>query len=52
MSRFKSEAGIGEKKLLDNASIYLSILREQSPEYVNGINGISESSNIDIQHIA
>ena len=52
LSRFESEAGIGEKKLLDNASIYLSILREQSPEYVNGMNGIAESSNIDIQQIA
>ena len=52
LSRFESEAGIGEQKLIDNASICLSILREQSPEFVNGINGIAESSNIDIQQIA
>ncbi len=32
--------------------IYLNILREQSPEYVNGMNGIAESSNLELLEIA
>ena len=52
LDRFETEAGIEHKKLLENAGIYLAILREQSPEYVNGINGIAESSNTDIVKIA
>ena len=52
MNRFETEAGLGSKELLNNAKTYLSILREQSPEYVNGINGIAEGSNIDIIGIA
>ena len=52
LNRFEIEAGIGKKELLDNTGIYLAILREQSPEYVNGINGISESSNLNIIEIA
>ena len=52
LNRFETEAGIGKKELIDNAGIYLDILREQSPEYVNGINGISESSNLDLSEIA
>ena len=52
LSRFETEAGITNNKLLDNAKLYLAALREQSPEYVNGINGIAESSNIDILNIA
>ena len=52
LSRFENEAGIDNKKLLDNARIYLAILPEQNPEYVNGINGISEGSNVDIVKIA
>ena len=52
LNRFEMEAGISKKELIDNAGIYLAILREQSPEYVNGINGISEGSNTDILKIA
>ena len=52
LNRFETEAGIGNAKLLDNARIYLSVLREHSPEYVNGINGIAEGSNTDIVTIA
>ena len=52
LNRFETEAGMGKKELIDNAGIYLDILREQSPEYVNGINGISESSNLDLCEIA
>jgi len=37
LNRFESEAGISKDKLIDNAGIYLAVLREQSPEYVNGI---------------
>jgi len=52
LNRFELEAGISKNKLIDNAGIYLAILREQSPEYVNGINGISKSSNLDLIEIA
>ena len=52
LNRFETEAGIGKKQLIDNAGIYLDILREQSPEYVNGINGISEGSNLDLLEVA
>jgi len=52
LNRFEEEAGIIKDELIHNARIYLSVLREQSPEYVNGINGISESSDIDILEIA
>ena len=50
--RFQSEAGIGMNQLLENAGEYLTILNEQSPEYVNGIKGIAKSSNIDILKIS
>ena len=52
LNRFETEAGISKNELIDNARIYLAVLREQNPEYVNGINGISESSNLDILEIA
>ncbi len=52
LNRFEAEAGIVKDELIDNAGIYLPILREQSPEYVNGINGIAESSDIDLLEIA
>ena len=52
INRFHKEAGIDKKDLLCNTAIYLNILREQSSEYVNGINGISEGSNLDILEIA
>ncbi len=52
LSRFKTEAGIDKKELITNAGIYLTILREQSPEYVNAINGISKSSNFNLLEIA
>jgi len=52
LNRFELGAGISKNKLIDNAGIYLAILREQSPEYVNGINGISKSSNINLIEIA
>ena len=52
LNRFELEAGISKDKLIDNAGIYLAVLREQSPEYVNGINGISKSSNLDLIEIA
>ena len=51
-NRFEKEAGIDKNELIDNARIYLSVLREQNPEYVNGINGISESSSLDLYEIA
>ena len=51
LNRFKTEAGIDKKDLITNAGIYLTILREQSPEYVNAINGISKSSNFQILKI-
>ena len=52
LNRFEAETGIIKDELIRNAEIYLTILREQSPEYLNGINGISESSDIDILEIA
>ena len=52
LNRFETEAGIGKKELIDNAKIYFAILREQNPEYVNGINGISESSKLNLFEIA
>jgi len=52
LSRFEAEAGIIKDELLYNAAIYLPILREQNPEYVNGINGVSESSGVDLIEIA
>ncbi len=52
LNRFKYEAGISKNELLENSGIYLNILREQSPEYVNGMNGIVESSNIAILEIS
>ena len=52
LNRFETETEISKDELIDNAGIYLPILREQSPEYVNGINGISKSSNIDLIEIA
>ncbi len=52
LNRFESEAGISKNELLENSGIYLNILREQSPEYVNGMNGIAESSNIELLEIA
>jgi isopenicillin-N N-acyltransferase-like protein len=50
--RFENEAGISKNELLENSGIYLNILREQSPEYVNGMNGIAESSNLELLEIA
>ena len=35
LNRFEEEAGIIKDELIHNARIYLSVLREQSPEYVN-----------------
>ena len=52
VNRFKNEAGISKNELLENSGIYLNILREQSPEYVNGMNGIAESSNLELLEIA
>jgi len=52
LNRFEKEADIGKNELLENAGIYLNVLREQSPEYVNGMNGIAESSNIELLEIA
>lgn len=52
MNRFENEAGISKNELLENSGIYLNILREQSPEYVNGMNGIAESSNLELLEIA
>jgi hypothetical protein len=36
VNRFENEAGISKNELIENSGIYLNILREQSPEYVNG----------------
>jgi len=52
LNRFEKEAGIGKNELLEKTGIYLNVLREQSPEYVNGMNGIAESSNIELLEIA
>ena len=52
INRFKTEACIEKNELLENTAIYLNILREQSPEYVNGISGIAKSSNLDFLEIA
>ena len=52
VNRFENEAGISKNELLENSGIYLNILREQSPEYVNGMNGIAESSNLELLEIA
>ena len=52
VNRFENEAGISKNELIENSGIYLNILREQSPEYVNGMNGISESSNLELLEIA
>ena len=52
VNRFENEAGIGNNELLENSGIYLNILREQSPEYVNGMNGIAESSSLELLEIA
>ena len=52
LNRFENEAGISKYELLENTGIYLNVLREQSPEYVNGMNGIAESSNLNILEIA
>ena len=52
LDRFENEARISKNKLLENSEIYLNILREQSPEYVNGMNGIAESSNLELLEIA
>ena len=38
LNRFENEAGISKNELLENTGIYLKVLREQSPEYVNGMN--------------
>ena len=50
--RFLAEAAIEKKDLLHNTKIYLDVLRNQSPEYVNAINGISEGSECDLLEIA
>jgi len=52
ITRFDREAGICKQDLLVNAGIYMNKLRNQSPEYVSAMNGISESSNRDILEIA
>ena len=52
LDRFENEALISKNELLENSEIYLNILREQSPEYVNGMNGIAESSNLELLEIA
>ena len=52
LNRFENEAGIGKNELLENSGIYLNILRKQSHEYVNGMNGIAESSNLNLLEIA
>ena len=52
LNRFENDAGISKNELLDNTGIYLNIMREQSPEYVNGINGIAESSGLILLEIA
>ena len=51
-NRFENEAGINKNELLENTGIYLNVLREQSPEYVNGMNGIAKSSNLNLLEIA
>ena len=50
--RFEVEVGIDKNELLQNAAIYVDVLREQSPEYVNGLNGIVEGSNLNFLEIA
>ena len=52
VNRFENEAGISKNELIKNSGIYLDILREQSPEYVNGMNGIAESSSLELLEIA
>jgi len=52
ISRFQTEACIKKSDLLSNTSIYLDVLRKQSPEYVRGMIGISESSNISLLEIS
>ena len=52
VNRFENEAGVDKNELLENSGIYLNILREQSPEYVNGMNGIAESSGLGLLEIA
>lgn len=52
LNRFDKEFGIGKQDLLVNAGIYLNTLRDQSPEYVQAMTGIAESSNRKILEIA
>ncbi|MBC8256440.1 MAG: peptidase C45 [Candidatus Marinimicrobia bacterium] len=52
LNHFENEAGIGKIELLENTGKYLNVLREQSPEYISGMYGIAESSNIAILEIA
>ena len=52
LNRFENEAGIMKNELLENTGIYLNVLREQSPEYVIGMNGIAESSNLNLLEIS
>ena len=52
IDRFHLEAGIQKEELLNNTSIYLDVLRKQSSEYINGINGITDSSNFTLLEIA
>ena len=52
VTRFENEAGVDKNELFENSGIYLNILREQSPEYVNGMNGIAKSSGLELLEIA
>ena len=52
LNRFNKEFGIGKQDLLVNVGIYLNTLRDQSPEYVQAMTGIAESSNRKILEIA
>ena len=51
INQFETETDISKSDLFSNTAIYLDVLRKQSPEYVSGLNGISESSNIELLEI-
>ena len=52
VNRFENEAGVDKNTLIENSGIYLNILREQGPEYVNGmLRSWAETRSSEIEYI-
>ncbi len=46
--RFKNEAHVNKKELIKNSEVYYNVIKNQSLEYANGMQGIAEGSGVDL----